>query len=126
MATVTAPIAEHLGVPVVIGHLFPMMFPTRLWTPPLGSARATWAGGQPRAVADPCGREQSRVLRQPHQRAATLVRARAIRGNALKAFMTAARTVMLVSRHYYGDGAALGAGDVGRVPHWAGPAGQQS
>ena len=49
-----------------------------------------------------------------------------IRGNALKAFMTAARTVMLVSRHYYGDGAADWAPVTwGGFSHWAGPAGQQ-
>ena len=50
-----------------------------------------------------------------------------IRGNALKAFMTAARTVMLVSRHYYGDGAADWAPVTwGGFSHWAGPAGQRS
>src|SRR4051794_21650674 len=52
MASVVAPVAEHLNVPLVVGHLFPMLIPTSSWTPPLPGRslrlgrqlnRAAWA-----------------------------------------------------------------------------------
>src|SRR3954471_8219541 len=47
------PAAEHLGIPTVVGQLFPMMIPTASWTPPMPDRsrnfgrlgnRAAWRG----------------------------------------------------------------------------------
>ena len=105
-ASVAGAAAEHLGVPFVCGQLFPMMVPTGHWTPPLGSRspnlgrplnRLAWAGlrkGTTLAFYDRELNELRTGLGLPP-----------LRGVALVAWMQAARTVLLVSPHYYGDGA---------------------
>lgn len=50
-ATVAQPLAEAAGIPVVLGHLFPMLLPTRAWGPAMPARharlgpfnRAAWA-----------------------------------------------------------------------------------
>lgn len=101
----TVPIARHLGVPVVVGQLFPMMMPTAAHGPPFGLAnpdfraatvnRAAWkafATASGTVLYDGAINERRQALGQPP-----------LRGNALLAWTAAERTVVLVSRHYFGD-----------------------
>lgn len=103
---VTIPVAHAAGIPVAVGHLFPMMIPTAEWTPPLGSR-------SPR-LPSPVNRLAWSALRRISGRAfrdATINAARsnlgqpAVRGNAGWAWMAADTTVVLASRHYYGEAA---------------------
>jgi len=103
---ITIPVAHSMGIPAVAGHLFPMMIPTAHWTPPFGPRspnltaplnRAAW--GMVRTAAARSFRDdainEARVgLGQP-----------TVRGSAGWAWLDADLTVILVSRHYYGDGA---------------------
>lgn len=105
------PVAQHLGVPSVVGQLFPMMMPTAQWAPPTGVLnprlgwralhRLAWRGrawGSGVALYD-------RALNR-HRRS---LGGQALHGNALLAWTTAERTVVLVSRHYFG----------GEPPDWS-------
>lgn len=104
MCAAVTPVAEKLNVPVVVGHLFPMMVPTSHHTPPLGSHsrnlgpalnRMWWratALGTRLFFHDADVNRFRASLGAPRQRASALV-----------TWMDAARTVMLVSPHYYGD-----------------------
>jgi UDP:flavonoid glycosyltransferase YjiC (YdhE family) len=106
-ASVVGAAAEHCGVPMVCGQLFPMMVPTARWTPPLGS-RSPDLGRPINRAAWRVLREGTRLAfydRQLNQMRRSLGLA-PLRGVALVAWMAAARTVMLVSPHYYGPGAA--------------------
>lgn len=106
MASVTLPVARSLGAAVVACHLFPMMIPTAAWTPPLYSR-------SPRLPA-PLNRAAWQLLRTA---STMLFRDREIndlwrscalaplRGNAGWAWIEADATVVLTSRHYYGDSA---------------------
>lgn len=106
MGVVTIPVARSLGAKVVTGQLFPMMIPTARWTPPLGSRslrlgrplnRLTWTGMRAiSAVAfrDPVIHRVRRSLDQPR-----------LRGAAGWAWLEADETVVLASRHYFGEGA---------------------
>jgi sterol 3beta-glucosyltransferase len=102
--SVSIPAAHGLGIPVAVGHLFPMMIPTRRWGPPLGPTNPNLSGPLNRAAwwtmrtaSGPVfqDREVNRFraeLGQPPRR-----------GNAGWAFVEAERTVLLVSRHYFGE-----------------------
>ena len=120
------PVARHLGVPVVVGQLFPMMMPTSSWTPPLpdrnrdlGSRLNRWTW---RALARGSGAVMYDRALNRHRRDLGLA---PMRGNALLSFTEAERTVVMASRHYFGDPPP----DwedwplVGFSP-WAGPAGR--
>ncbi len=126
LATAVMPVAQHLDVPVVVGHLFPMMVPTRHHTPPLGSRsrdfgpafnRVWWrttALGTRLFFHDAEVNDFRASLGVPQQRASALV-----------TWMDAARTVMLVSPHYYGDTPPdWPAITWGGFSVWPGPAGQ--
>lgn len=98
------PAAHHLGIPVVVGQLFPMMMPTAAWTPPLpdrnrdlgvGLNRLAWRGlavGSGTVMYDRPLNRYRRDLGLP-----------AMRGNALLSWTEAERTVVMASRHYFGD-----------------------
>jgi UDP:flavonoid glycosyltransferase YjiC (YdhE family) len=101
----TVPAAQHLGVPVVVGQLFPMMIPTALWGPPIGVTnlnlrwrplhRLAWRGFAWGSGAWLYDRAINRYRRS--------LGLESLRGNALLSWTAAARTVVLVSRHYFGD-----------------------
>lgn len=104
--SLTASVAEHLGIPLLVGQLFPMMIPTVHWAPPLGSRSPN--------LGKPLNRLVWNALAQAtrlsfYDRELNAMRAklglRPLRGVALVAWMSAARTVVLVSRQYYGSGA---------------------
>ena len=126
MTTAVMPVADKLKMPVVVGHLFPMLVPTRDHMPGFGSRsrdlgsflnRAAWSATAfaTRLAFHDAEVNKFRVsLGAPVQRASALV-----------TWMDAARTVMLVSPHYYGDTPP----DWppirwGGFSHWPGPAGQ--
>lgn len=127
MCSVAVPVARSVGARVATGQLFPMMIPTQCWTPPLGvrSYRA------PR----PVNRATWSVLRRMTVRAfgddvLNGIRARyglePLMGNAGWAWLEADTTVVLVSRHYYGDGAPdWPPVRWGGFSVWEGPAGQE-
>jgi len=106
MGVASVPVAHSMGVPVIVGQLFPMMIPTAHWTPPLGSRslrlpkaanRATWEvlrRMSARAFRDDIiNTERGRLGQKP------------IRGNGGWAWTEADATVVLASNHYYGDSA---------------------
>lgn len=121
------PVARHLGIPVVVGQLFPMMMPTSAWTPPLPDRnrqlgpranRLAW-----RALARGSGAAMYDRALNRHRRELGLP---AMHGNALLAWTEAERTVTMVSQHYFGDPPA----DWEDWPlvgfsAWAGPAGRR-
>lgn len=98
-----APVAASLGVPLVVGQLFPMMIPTTGRLPPafvhVGSLgprlnRLVWeafARGSGAVMYDRALNRHRAALGQPK-----------VRGNSLRGWMGAARTVLLVSEHYAG------------------------
>ena len=102
--SVTIPIAHALGIPVAVGHLFPMMIPTTSWGPPAGKRfvrlgatgnrlawRSLWTLSAP-FFDDRSINRLRRRLGQP-----------TIRNNAAQAFREAEADVLLVSRRYFGD-----------------------
>jgi UDP:flavonoid glycosyltransferase YjiC (YdhE family) len=127
MCSVTIPVARSVGAAVVTGQLFPMMIPTRHWTPPLGSRSLR--------LPQPVNRATWGALRQMTRRAfgdALLNEVRARYGlppivaNAGWAWLEADTTVLLVSRHYYGPEAPdWPPVRWGGFSVWEGPAGQQ-
>lgn len=122
----TMPVAQHLNIPAVVGHLFPMMMPTAEWAPPipirsrnLGSAvnRFGWrafAYGSGIALYD---REMNRYRRS--------LGVAPLRGAGLLSWTAAARAVVLVSKHYFGEAPSDWTDWplVGFSP-WPGPAGE--
>jgi rhamnosyltransferase subunit B len=122
--SVVVPAAHAAGARVVVGQLFPMMIPTREWLPPVGkrspslSAALNGAGwrafawGSGAVLYDRAMNEARRSFGLPP-----------VRGVALTGWMSAQRTVILVSRHYYAERAPDWP-DVtwGGFSHWPGPA----
>jgi rhamnosyltransferase subunit B len=104
MCTVTIPVATHVGVPVVVGHLFPMLVPTRRTTPPLGARSFNFG----HTVNHTFWRATATMTRlvfhdnEVNRFRQTFGLARQP-GSALIAWADAVRTVMLVSPHYFGD-----------------------
>lgn len=100
----TVPAARHLGIPVVVGQLFPMLMPTSAWAPPLPGRnrdfgrrinRLAWRGfarGSGIVMYD-------RELNQ-YRRGLGLDK---VSGAALLSWTEADRTVVMASRHYFGD-----------------------
>lgn len=124
--SVVVPAAQAAGARVVVGQLFPMMIPTCEWLPPVGKRSPSLGrianGGAWRAFAWGSGA----VL---YDRTMNDVRRSfgfpSIRGVALKGWMSAERTVVLVSRHYYPEPPTdWPPVSWGGVSHWPGPAGQ--
>jgi len=121
--SVVMPTAKHLGVPVVTGHLFPMMTPTASWLPPIGKRSPS--------VGRPLNRLGWRLLgwgsgRLLHDKQINQYRVslgiEPLRGNTMRSWMSADRTVLLVSRHYYGDAPPdWPEFEWGGFSHWAGP-----
>jgi UDP:flavonoid glycosyltransferase YjiC (YdhE family) len=121
--SVSVPMAKHLGVPIVVGQLFPMMIPTASWGPPLAKRppragargnRLMWrllAEGTGPILADKAINKYRATIGQPK-----------VRGNAFKNWMDADRTVVMVSRHYYGEAPPDWPSVTwGGFSHWAGP-----
>ncbi len=106
MASVTLPVARSIGASVVVGHLFPMMVPTKEWAPPLGARAPRLPRPLSQAVWQAL-RVSSQVLFR--DRAINRLRRscglRALRGNAGWAWSEADATVLLASPHYFGQGA---------------------
>jgi sterol 3beta-glucosyltransferase len=101
--SVAVPMARSMGIPVAVGHLFPMMIPTRRWGPPLGPTnrrlgpligaawRALIAGSAPFFHDAKVNRFRRELGLGP------------FRNNAGWAWQEAERTVVLMSRHYFGE-----------------------
>jgi len=124
--SVVVPAAQAAGARVVVGQLFPMMIPTRQWLPPVGkrspsvgatSNRLGWrafAWGSGAWLYDGAMNDLRRSFGYP-----------AMNGVALKGWMAAERTVMLVSPHYYPERADdWPAVTWGGFSAWSGPGAQ--
>lgn len=98
------PAARHLGIPVVVGQLFPMMMPTSAWTPPLPDRNRNLSPSLNRLAWRALARGSGAVM---YDRAFNCYRRElglaTMRGNALLSWTEAERTVVLASQHYFGD-----------------------
>jgi sterol 3beta-glucosyltransferase len=126
MAVASAPVARSLGIPLVVGHLFPMAVPTATWSFPVSVLPHLGVRGN-RALWNVYTRVLGGLV---YDRPINGVRRRLgvepLRGNVLTSWMDADRTVLLVSRHYYPeDGPAELGVAWGGFSHWAGPADQE-
>ncbi len=126
MGAASIPVAESMGIRTVVGHLFPMMIPTARWTPPLGPRSPNLGRWANRAAWEVLWRGSARPFRD-----ATVNASRqrlglgARRANAGTAWLEADRTVVLVSRHYFGREADdWPPVRWGGFAVWEGPAGQ--
>src|SRR4051794_15715200 len=121
------PAARSLGIPTVVGQLFPMMIPTARWAPPV--PLTTRSGGAPanralwRAFAWGSGKLMYDRRMNAFRRSIGVDR---LTGTALLSWTDAVRTVVLVSRHYFGAEPDDWGGStfVGFSP-WSGPATEQ-
>ena len=102
----TVPVAQHLGVPSVVGQLFPMMMPTGSVGAADGADEPEPGPERPQPPRLATGSPGARVPRCTTGRSiapgAHSVCSR-MHGNALLAWTAAERTVVLLSRHYFGD-----------------------
>jgi len=106
MGSVSVPVARAMGVPVVTGHLFPMMIPTDRWSPPLGARSLRLPTSLNRATWEVLRRMGARAFRDDVINAERERLGLApLRCNGGWAWTEADATVVLVSPHYYGDGA---------------------
>jgi rhamnosyltransferase subunit B len=128
MAALAGPAARWLGVPLVVGQLFPMGIPTPGWTFPVGwfpldlgarANRAMWnlyAGVTGKMLYD----RRINALRRS-------LDLRPLRGNVLTAWMHADRIVVLVSPRYYSSETPASLPVTwGGFSHWAGPPGSDA
>ncbi|MGQ0434981.1 MAG: glycosyltransferase [Microthrixaceae bacterium] len=127
MGVLSVPVARSMGVPIVAGHLFPMMIPTDHWTPPLGSRSLRGPKPVNRAAWEVLRRRGARAFRDDK---INEVRDRLgfppIRCNGGWAWTEADATVVLVSGHYYGSGAPDWPPVTwGGFSIWQGPDGQE-
>jgi UDP:flavonoid glycosyltransferase YjiC (YdhE family) len=125
--SVTAPVARHLGVPLVAGHLFPMMVPTEDWSCPMDRGSPDLGRAGNRSMWRLFTRISGLMLYDRHvNRLRGDLGLAPLRGNAMHAWTEADRTVMLTSRYYFGDGAPDWPPVTwGGFSHWSGPAGQR-
>jgi rhamnosyltransferase subunit B len=125
-ASVAVPAAQAAGARVVVGQLFPMMVPTGQRLPPVGKrspslgrtvnhiAWRAFVRGSGLVMYDGAMNEARRSFGFPP-----------LGGVALRGWMSAERTVMLVSRHYYADDVSDWPPVIfGGFSPWPGPAGQ--
>ena len=126
MGVASIPVAHSMGIPVVAGHLFPMMFPTAAWTPPLGSRSLRLPAPLNRATWSILRRMASRSFRDD-----VINETRAglglppIHGAGGWAWLEADDTVILAPHAYFGDGADdWPPATWGGFSIWEGPAGQ--
>ena len=123
LGAASMPVAQRLGVPVVVGQLFPMMMPTSAWAPPTGPRsvdlgrpinKAAWtsfAWGSGPVMYDRSFNRHARALGQEP-----------LHGNSLLAWTRAERTVVLLSRHYFGPEPHDWPGwQLGGFSLWSGP-----
>jgi rhamnosyltransferase subunit B len=100
------PMARSLGVPVAVGHLFPMMIPTVSWGPPMGPTNPRLGRVANRVAWRAMVRGSGPLFRDRelnvYRRSLGLP---PMHGNAGWAWQEADRTVVLLSRHYFGEGA---------------------
>ncbi|MGK2950372.1 MAG: nucleotide disphospho-sugar-binding domain-containing protein [Acidimicrobiales bacterium] len=127
MGVASIPVARSMGIPTVVGHLFPMMIPTAEWTPPLGSRSPRLPGPLNRASWAVLRRVAGRSFRDD---VINDVRAdlglEPTRCAAGWSWLEADTTVVLVPHAYYGDGAADWPPVTwGGFSIWEGPAGQE-
>lgn len=124
MSALALPIARTAGIPLVVGHLFPMMVPTASWSFPIERVAPDVSPRVNRALWDLYAAVGGRLL---YDRQVNALRRRfgqpPMRGNVFSAWMHADHTVLLVSPDYYPEDAP----DWPRVSwggfsHWAGPA----
>lgn len=122
----TVPAAQHLDIPVLVGQLFPMLMRTSAWTPPLPDRnrnlgrrinRVTWT-----AMGIGSGLVMYDRLMNRYRRSLDV---NPIRGAAMLSWIEAQRTVVMTSRHYFGQAPEDWNGSplVG-FSAWPGPAGQ--
>jgi sterol 3beta-glucosyltransferase len=127
LGSASVPVARHLGVPVVVGQLFPMMMPTSAWAPPTGArnldlrrpinkiAWTSFAWGSGPVMYDRTFNRHCRALGQEP-----------LHGHSLLAWTRAERTVVLLSRHYFGQEPDDWPGwQLGGFSHWTGPRNRQ-
>lgn len=123
LGAASMPVAQHLGVPAVVGQLFPMMMPTSAWAPPTGTrnldlrrpinelAWKSFAWGSGAVMYDRAFNRHCKALGQAP-----------LHGNSLLAWTRAERTVVLLSRHYFGQEPDDWPGwQLGGFSHWSGP-----
>ncbi len=127
MGMVSIPVAHSMDLPAVVGHLFPMMVPTAHWTPPMGPYSPNLSAPVNRATWQILRTVAGRAFRD---RAINDFRAnlglQPIRCNSGWAWLDGDATVMLTSRHYYGDGAPdWPEMSWGGFSIWHGPEGQE-
>ena len=105
--TASLPVAQHLGIPAVVGHLFPMTMPTAEWVPAVSPRlRSIGRAGNRSAWAAFTGLSGAALYDRQINRYRASLGVRPLRGNAAVAWTEAVRTVLLVSRHYLGRSAA--------------------
>jgi rhamnosyltransferase subunit B len=128
MAALAGPAAQSLGVPVVVGQLFPMGIPTPEWTFPVGWFPLDLGARANRAMWDLYATGAGRML---YDRRINALRRRLglrpLRGNVLTAWMQADRIVVLVSPRYYSSETPDSLPVTwGGFSHWAGPPGRDA
>lgn len=121
------PVARSMGIPTLVGHLFPMMVPTREWGPPMGPRSPDLGGPMNRFAWWALTRLSGIAFRD---RALNDMRRRLgfdpIRGHAMRAWQEADRVVLLTSEHYWGPSAADWPPMTwGGFSIWQGPEGRQ-
>jgi sterol 3beta-glucosyltransferase len=119
------PVARHLGLPTVIGQLFPMMMPTAQWAPPIPRHHSDWGQHANRLAWKALARASGQIMydRQMNAHRHSLG-VPPLGGTAMLSWTEATRTVVLVSRHYFGDEAEDWPGwTLAGFSPWAGPAG---
>lgn len=125
--SVAVPAAQAAGARVAVGQLFPMMIPTRRWLPPLGKRSPSVGTAANRlawqAFAWGTGVTLYDAAMNNARRSFGFA---AVRGAALKGWMSAERTVVLVSPHYFGEEPKDWPPVTwGGFSHWSGPAQQE-
>ncbi|HEY8524723.1 MAG TPA: glycosyltransferase [Acidimicrobiales bacterium] len=125
MSALAGAVAEALGIPVVVGHLFPMALPTADWRFPVDFRLPNLGARANRAAWQLYVRSLGPLL---YDRPINALRRRLglppAHGNVLRAWMNADRIVVLVSPRYYATETPPELPVTwGGFSHWAGPPG---